>query len=286
MDEFTAKLRDFAKEKRVDLLGIAPMERFEGVSAEHHPLSIAPDAKSVLVVGKRIPRGALRGREEGTQFDLYAMYGRTWLEDRMLAITTIAVATFLEEYGWEASPLQDLPPQAPASGVAVKPGAPAPNVIVDVKDAAVRVGLGEIGYCGELLTPQFGPRQRFQLILTDAVLEPDPICETPVCDQCKQCVKTCPLGAFQDGKEKVIDICGKKMTVAEIDYAICRTCKNGADPNSHHSAGLPDRLAALCVRSCVDHLEREGRVENQFANPFRKRPAWQVDANGRSSLQE
>ena len=38
--------------------------------------------------------------------------------------------------------------------------------------------------------------------------------------------------------------------------------------------GNPDRLAAVCVRSCIDYLEREGNLTRTFHNPFRKRPAW------------
>ncbi|OGV70830.1 MAG: hypothetical protein A3K19_26945 [Lentisphaerae bacterium RIFOXYB12_FULL_65_16] len=286
MDKFTQAFKEFAVEKRVDLLGFAPIERFDGVPAKHHPKSIFPETKTVIVLGKRITRGTLRGVEEGTQFDIYGQYGLSWLSDRMLAITTIAVATYLEDNRWEAVPLQDLPPQIPPSGVPVKPELPAPNVMVDAKDAAVRAGVGEIGYCGELLTPQYGPRQRLQMILTDAPFAASPILEKPVCDKCKQCAKTCPLGAFASGKEKAVTVCGKSMAVAEVDYAICRRCQNGARPNPYHGAGLPDRLGALCVRSCVDHLERSNRVENCFSNEFRKRPAWQCDIIGRPSLQQ
>ena len=286
MDELTQNFMQFAKEKRADLVGIAPIERFDGVPANHHPCSIFPETKSVIVIGKRITRGTLRGVEEGTQFDIYGQYGKSWLVDRMLAITTISLATWIEDNRWEAVPLQDLPPQVPPSGVAVKPDLPAPNVMVDAKDAAIRAGLGEIGYSGELLTPQYGPRQRIQMILTDAVLEPTPICETPVCTQCKQCAKTCPLDAISEDKSTTVEICGKKMTVAEINYGICRSCQNGASGNPNHPSGLPDRLGALCMRSCVHNLEQADRLENSFDTPFRKRPAWQKDVVGRASLQE
>jgi ferredoxin len=123
------------------------------------------------------------------------------------------------------------------------------------------------------------------MILTDAPLGPTPLLEKPVCDKCGQCAKTCPLGAFTSDKKADVTVCGKNMVVAEIDYAVCRRCQNGARPNPFHGAGLPDRLGVLCVRSCVDHLERTSRVENSFANEFRKRPAWQCDLIGRPSLQ-
>jgi len=285
MDKLTAEFKTFAQEKRVDLLGIAPIDRFSGVAANHHPQSIFPETRSAIVLGKRITRGTLRGIEEGTQFDLYGQYGLSWLADRMLAITTISLATFLEDQCWEAVPLQDLPAQIPPSGVPVKPGLPAPNVMVDVHDAAVRAGLGEIGYCGEVLTPEFGPRQRFQMILTDAELAPTPLCETSVCDQCKDCAAACPLGAISTDADEALEICEKTMTVASVNYDICRSCKNGAQGNPHHPAGRPDRLGALCMRTCVDHLERANRVSNQFAATFRKRPAWQIDRTGKPSLQ-
>lgn len=285
MDQLTAEFKAFAQEKRVDLLGIAPIDRFSGVAANHHPQSIFPETRSVIVLGKRITRGTLRGLEEGTQFDVYGQYGLSWLADRMLAITTISLATFLEDHRCEAVPLQDLPPQIPPSGIAVKPGIPAPNVMVDIRDAAVRAGVGEIGYCGEILTPEFGPRQRFQMILTDAELTPTPLCQASVCDECKECVSACPLNAIATGADERLEICGKTMTVASIDYGACRSCKNGARGNPNHPAGRPDRLGALCTRTCVDHLERADRVSNQFAGTFRKRPAWQIDHTGQPSLQ-
>lgn len=285
MTDLTTAFREFAATKRTDLLGIAPISRFDDVPADHHPCSIFPEATSVVVVGRRITRGTLRGLEEGTQFDLYGQYGQAWLADRMLAITTIEIATWLEDQRYEAVPIQDLPPQVPPSGVAVKEGHPAPNVMVDVREAAVRAGLGEIGLHGEVLTPEFGPRQRFQIILTDAPLTPNEMLIEPVCDQCGECLTTCPLEAGVIGKTQILTIAGKPMPVAEMNWGACRSCKNGARPNPHHGAGLPDRLGALCVRTCVDHLERTGRVGNQFAAPFRKRPAWQIDGQGKSGLQ-
>jgi epoxyqueuosine reductase QueG len=279
MSDLTAEFAQYARERRADLLGVASIERFDGVPAAHHPAAIFPECRNVVVVGKRIPRGALRGIEEGTQFDLYGQYGLFWLKDRMLAITTIALATWLEDQGWEACPVQDLPPEVPPSGVAVSDAVPPPNVMIDVAHAAVRAGLGEIGWCGELLTPGFGPRQRCQLILTDAPLDATPLLDEPVCDHCRACEHDCPLGAFT-GEARSLTLAGKTMQVAAIDPAVCRSCQNGACPNPSHPSGRPDRLGALCVRSCLHHLEQDGRIANALENPFRKRPAWARDARG------
>ena len=274
--DLSSALRPRARELGADLLGVAPIDRFDELPPDRRPRSIFPEARSVLVIGKRVTRGALRGVEEGTQFQLYHLYGRDWLNNRVLATATLRIAQVLEDNGWEAVPLPNLPPEVPPLGMAVRPGQPAPNVMLDFDDAAVRAGVGEIGYCGLLLTPQYGPRQRLQIILTDAALEPNPLLTEPVCDRCRDHASFCPLGAISPAGETILSICGKEMPVAAIDYAKCATCDNGAGPNPYHSSGRPDRMAALCTRSCIQYLEANGRVTNTFHQPFRKREPWGV----------
>ncbi|MEO0300124.1 MAG: hypothetical protein ABIM58_05040, partial [candidate division WOR-3 bacterium] len=181
--------------------------------------------------------------------------------------------------GYEAVPLPDIPIEVPPMGIPVKKGKPAPNVLIDIEDTAIRAGLGEIGYCRIFLTEEFGPRQRFQIILTDAEIEPDQIKKENICDLCKECLKICPLGAIKE-KEKEIEICDKKMIVAEIDYEICKKCKNGVLPNMYYENGKPDRIAALCSRTCLFHLEETKRIKNLFNEKFRKRPVWKIDKSG------
>ena len=279
-------LKEFAKKVGADLIGIANIERFKEITPQYHPSSIFPETKSVVVIGKRITRGTLRGIEEGTQFEIYDLYGYNWLNDRFLAITTFKIAEFLEDNGWEAVPLPNLPLQIPPMGIPVRPHQPPPNVLIDFDDGAVRAGLGEISYCGVFLTPEFGPRQRIQLVLTDAEFDPDPILQESICDNCMECVKECPLNAINPKKEILLTICNKKMTVAEIDYTKCASCKNGARPNLYYPSAIPDRLGAICVRSCLSHLEKTSRVKNRFQKLFRKRPSWKMGKSGEVVLEE
>ena len=66
--QFTAAFKEYARSVGADLVGIANIERFEDVAPNRHPSSIFPEARSVVMIGKRITRGTLRGLEEGTQF--------------------------------------------------------------------------------------------------------------------------------------------------------------------------------------------------------------------------
>ncbi len=264
-------LVSFAEKIKVDLLGVAPVARFDGVAKEKDPRTIFPETESVIVVGRRITRGSLRGSEEGTNFHGYRMYGYQWLNDRFLAMATFQLASFLEDNGCEAVPLPGLPSDIPAMGVPVRKDAAAPNVLLDVEDAAVRAELGEIGACGFFLSPEFGPRQRFQLILTDATLDGTPMFEGRICLG-ETCGAVCPHGAL--GKPETRKVCGKSMAVGKADAGLCRRCMDGSAPNAYYGGAAPDRLGALCARTCVENLEKAGKLENKFVNRFRKRPAW------------
>jgi len=157
------------------------------------------------------------------------------------------------------------------------------NVFPDFDYAAVACGIAEIGFSGLVLTPKYGSRQRFHMIITDAELEPTPLLDQSVCDRCGKCADSCPLGAIDREQTEEIDICGKKMTVAKIDYDKCRSCKNGACANRFAAYAKPDRVAALCNRTCLAHLEEQDLLENRFHESFRKRDAWVIGENKSSA---
>ena len=277
--DFKQLVENAAKKIGIDMIGFASKKRFEGVDPQHNPFSIFPEGKTVIMIGKRICRGSLRGVEEGTNFGDYKLFGKNWLEDEFLALACYDLVSFIEDNGWEACPLFPNPSELGPEGVSVADGRPAPNVYPDFDYAAVACGLGEIGMNGLFLSPKYGSRQRFHMIITDAEIEESPIFEGSVCDACGKCAEVCPLGAIDMNNVSEIDICGKKMKVADINYDICRDCKNGACPNRLAPTAKPDRVAALCNRTCICHLEETDALENTFSEAFRKREAWAIGGN-------
>ena len=77
------ELKQYAKSFGADLVGIASMDRFEGVPAQMDPRYIMPEAKSMIVMGFRVMRGSLRGIEEGTQFFQYPIHHHQELLSRL-----------------------------------------------------------------------------------------------------------------------------------------------------------------------------------------------------------
>lgn len=280
MNELMSKINEAVKREGIDLIGFAPKSRFDSLPERLNPFTIFPEGKTVIMVGKRICRGALRGVEEGTNFTDYSLFGKNWLEDEFLSIATYGLVNAIEDEGYEACPLFPNPCEIGPTGVSVAAGRAEPNVFPDFEYAAVACGLCEISYSGLLMSKKFGSRQRFHMIITDAEIEPTPILTESICDGCMKCAKACPLGAISETETETIEICGKKMTVAKIDYNKCKICKNGACPSRFSPKAKPDRIAALCNRTCVNHESEAGIVENKFESPFRVRDAWALDETG------
>ncbi len=286
MTELKKKIEEFAKQQGIDLIGFADKSRFENLDARLNPFSIFPEAKTVIMLGRRICRGALRGIEEGTNFGDYQLFGKNWLEDEFLALSAYDVTNFIESNGWEAVPVFPNPIDLPPAGVPVAEGKPAPNVYPDFNYAAVAAGLCGISYNRIAFSKKFGSRQRFHMILTDAELESTPLLEEDICNGCKSCADSCPLGAISKDETEEIEICGKKFTVGKIDYNKCKICENGAVVNRFSPDSEPDRIAAVCNRTCMCGLEERNALLNVFENKFRNREPWFIGSDPYADLKE
>lgn len=287
-------VKRFAKDKGADLVGIAPMSRWEGAPKQLDPRQIAPHAKSMIVLGFRIARGELRGIEEGTLYTTYPSMGYAALNQVYGPMVLWQLTHFLEDHGFETVPLINAnggEAVNPVTGnfrkgwsVPVQEGKPYPDVLVHFRIAAFLAGLGQIGYSKVFLTPQFGPRQRFALCMTEADLEPDPIFEGEICDRCMQCARQCPTQAISMTETVKVTLAGHEIEWGKLNPL---ACEKGIQGGAHRELNpfLKDypRLYGYgralgggygCIRACMEHLEKRDRLTNRFTRPFRAQAPW------------
>jgi len=199
------EIKHFAYCIGADLVGFGNIERCKNAPLMMSPQGVYPGAKSVVVMGLHHPDACIElGGEEHPQ--KIGPYSVQYLMNSRLDELSYRMATFLEEHGagaipicssniWRYNKYKDL--QAVFAP--------------DISNIYMPVvaGLADMGYSGLALTPEYGARNRFVTVITNAELEPDPLIPPgTICDKCMLCRKHCPSGALTkeiDG-EKVLKI--------------------------------------------------------------------------------
>ncbi|MCK4301074.1 MAG: hypothetical protein KAX80_16160, partial [Planctomycetes bacterium] len=227
-------VREFALSRGLDLFGVGNIERFKDAPVRMHPASIFPEARSVIVVGRRIIRGGWRGIEEGTYWPAYTHFDYAGLlNNYFIPLPLYETACFIEDHGYEAVPYYPGVPEGQPVVPPLRSGGVAPEVQLAIRIAGVAAGVGEIGWSKVFLTKKFGPRQRLAAIITDLELEPDPLVEpNSICTLCMACVAGCP-GAIPHIKEdKYVEITIEETTYrwADVDMGKCTLMYHGGDP--------------------------------------------------------
>jgi epoxyqueuosine reductase len=223
-------VKQAAKAMGADLVGIGEMSRFEGAPPPMDPRHIFPEAKAIIALAFRIPRGYLRGIEEGTHFYQYPSMGYANINEVYAPMVLHELACLLENHGWEGAAFRNTGGRMSVSDMTgsrdepweygrrirysrpVAEDRPAPDVMFHFRIAAFICGLGEFGWSKLFLTPEFGPRQRFAFMLTDAPLEPDPLYDGPaLCDRCMACARDCPVGAISAEEAVNVTVAGREL---------------------------------------------------------------------------
>lgn len=299
------QVKQMAKNFGADLCGIASMDRFDGAPAQFDPRYIFPGAKALIMLGYRIPRGSLRGIEEGTFFINYSSMGYAGINLIYGPMVLWNMNRFLEDEGFETVPIANMnggEAVSPLTGnfrqgwsMSVDGEKPHPDILISYRIAAFCAGLGEIGYSRLFLTPEFGPRVRFNLLLTAAPLEPDPIYNGPkLCDRCMLCTRDCSTGALSRTESVKINVAGHELEWAKFDPYACEVGVKGGFDGEYspflqdypHQFGYGRAIegARGCIRACMVHLEQRGVLTRKFSEPFRTEKPWRVDHKNKDQV--
>lgn len=231
-------VKKYALDRGVDIVGIASIDRFKNAPYEDgHPEYYLPDAKAVVVIGCAIPKGAGRYlwgtyEEPHKTAGPYMWYGH-FVQDTRLSIYNGDVSLYLEKRGYKTVCwVNSLTPTGYRhTWGEIKPPDDSYLQFSDFshRHAAVAAGLGEFGLNNLCLTPEFGAHNRFNTVITNAPLEPDPMYSGPkICDPDKcleyfgqPCARKCPGKAISWKEFRTCEIGGKTYSLGKFKQRNC-----------------------------------------------------------------
>jgi epoxyqueuosine reductase QueG len=234
------EIKAMAREHGAALVGIASRDRLVGAPPSVDPDYLLPSTRSIISIAIPYDRKAIRDYLAKKDWlahgaDMKRIY-------QILYTITDHLADFFKEKGFEARGVDPNGVYRPEPDV---------NKVEMVPDfshryGAVAAGLGQLGWSGNLRTPQFGAAVNLASVLTSAELRSDPILDVNPCDRCGLCAAVCPSG-FIGGKQSVsVTIAGREYThVKKRNIAYCGiSCGgyHGLGPNKKWSTWSPYRL--------------------------------------------
>ncbi len=209
----TGDVKSLALELGADLVGVAPVERFDGAPELYHPQGLLPQTESVISIAIRHLHGLLVPQKNRVEHYPYQTYGYGWLSNIRLNWVAFEVARFLEDQGYITCPY---PSFFQGKGAAISN-----------RHSAVAAGIARFGWHNLAMSPRFGTKQRFVTVMTSAELEPDPMIDDDLCDMCLECVDACPVGAISRDEATEFEIAGRHVRMARLDKGKCGACHSG-----------------------------------------------------------
>lgn len=280
----TAIVKKKAFEMGADLVGVGNIERWKEAPLLMSPIGLMPDGKAVLVCAIHHTDAMIEVGGEGSPHE-QGTYSYQYFMNNHLDVISYTMGRFLEDLGYRAIPIT-------ASNIwryreyKDMKATFAPDISHIY--ASVAAGLSELGYSGLAMTPEFGPRNRFVSIVTDAPLVPDPLLPgDTLCDHCGQCVQHCcteALGKEVEG-EVAIEIEGHKYIRANKNLWRCAWSEHfGLNAEAEipekvteqviidklHELGMRGGTMGCCIKFCLPRDKRSWNKEYSSA-PIRKK---------------
>ena len=200
---FTQKLKKYATDNGADLIGVADLSRWCSAPFNRTPKALMPDCTCAVVMGFHYLDSCV---ELGAQPDLRipGPAVSNHIASEHANYLAFKLCKFIEKNGYRAL-------MVPATGwwnYRANDAAPR-GFAADITHyyAACAAGLGEIAWNNLCVTPQFGPRQRWITVVTNAPLDIDPMYDGErLCDGCKLCERHCPGQVFDKESKGTITV--------------------------------------------------------------------------------
>ena len=179
--QLAEKIQTYLRSEGADIVGFADLRSL--------PADIRSDYPYGISIAVALDPGIIRKIIDGPDIDYLQEYKRA---NELLGTLSDKAARFLEEHGQKAKSFSATNTEIDRESL---------STALPHKTVATRAGLGWIGKCALLITPEYGSQVRLRALATTAPLIcGEPILESEHCNNCNECIESCPADAFVDGK--------------------------------------------------------------------------------------
>jgi epoxyqueuosine reductase len=210
-------IKQLAHDLGADLCGIASVERFDQAPAGFRPCDVFPDARSVVVVAKRVPEGPFHAAS--------VMPYTVACNVAIMQVTRLVVSlsdAIERHVGGRAVPIPSDPNEYWDAERSESRG------MLSLKHAGWLAGLGVITANTLLTNDRYGNRTSLGAVLLDIELKGDDIVDYSFdCETCRRCIDICPVHAIRDGtvnQQTCRDRYHSKTARGHLVY-VCNACR-------------------------------------------------------------
>lgn len=215
-------IQSFLQSEGADIVGFADLQSL--------PADVRNDFPYGISIAVALDRGIIRKIINGPDVDYLLEYKRA---NELLGRIGEKAARFLEEQGYRAKSFS-----ATNTGI----NWDTLSTVLPHKTVATRAGLGWIGKCALLITPEYGSAIRITSVLTDAELPAGTPIDKSDCGDCRTCVDICP---------------GNAVTGIEWEAGMSRDllydafeCREVARKWQREREGITDNICGMCIAAC------------------------------------
>lgn len=174
------EIKELCHSLGADLVRIASVDRFVNAPAGHHPKDVVPSAKSVIVLATILPKNTLEQDIEAyTKNHNKAVYKMDKVAQN--------IAAELKKHKYKATAIISLGGKWIDGRFRSR---------ISLKHSAELAGLGVIVRNYLLTNDKYGNLLWFTAVVTSLELDPSPLADYEVCNDCNLCVENCPSGAL------------------------------------------------------------------------------------------
>lgn len=227
------ELQAFLKSQGAALIGYADLHEISPDVRGNYPFGVS----IAVALGPRI----IAGIEDGPNLPYFEEYKRA---NHLLGVLVDRAARFLEQKGYRASGFA-------ATNAGIDPQTFSTKL--PHKTVATRAGLGWIGKCALLVTPEYGSAVRLTTVLTNADLITGEPIDISQCGDCTACVDVCP-GHAVTGRDWRVGMPRESL----YDVFACRETTHEFEKTRK---GVGDSICGMCIAACpwtIEYLKRAG----------------------------